>query len=270
MKKLHTFEEFVNESKMQTIQEAIDGDGLEFATSHGLKQTLGLQSARGYKDGMNHNPLYSLFHYAAGFPQAGLNASYFTTNNPGDQLAEVAKSAAVYLRTGKATPPIVEFIAYLYTDSAPGGRSQAPIEEAIKRIEPSFTVANKDLPAMKDTLTNLIAVLKSWSSGTPAARLNLAVAVNRVCTYSGYAGSDFTKVYSMIVASLRKNKIKLTPTSVIKVNKDNTSVDRRTIDNTSGFTSVEINEWNSVVTVDIDGKEYVAGSFQNSSGYGRY
>ncbi len=249
--------------------EAVQESGLEFAASHGLKKTLRFMPYQGYKDGSNHAPLYSLFSYDAGFPEAGLKANYFT-KTPGEQLKDVAKSAADYLRSGKATAPIIEFIAYVYTDSAPGGRSQAPIADAIKRIEPEFTPANKDLPAMKDALTSLIAVLKSWSSGPAAARLNLAVAVNRVCNYSGYAGSDFTKVYSMVLEGAKKNKIKINPDSKIEINKDDTSVDSKTISNSIGFSSVEINQWRSVVTAIVDGTEFVAGSFENSSGYGRY
>lgn len=269
MKNIPTFENFVNESKLTSINEALQENGLDFATSHALKKTLRFRSAKGYKDGIDHEPLFTLFHYEAGYPEAGLRPSYFT-KNPGAQLGEVAKSAAIYLRTGKATAPIVEFLAFLYTDAAPGGRSQGPIDEAVKIIEPSFTVENKDLPAMKDALTNLIDVLKSWSTGTPASRLNLAVAVNKCCSYSAYSGSDFVRVYAMIISSLKKNKIKLTPDSKIEINKNDTRVDSKTISNSIGFSQVDITNWSSAVTINVDGTEYVVGSFESSTGYGRY
>lgn len=269
MKNIPTFENFVNESKLTLIDEALQENGLDFATSHALKKTLRFRSAKGYKDGINHEPLFTLFHYEAGYPEAGLRPSYFT-KSPGTQFGEVAKSAAMYLRTGKATTPIIEFLAFLYTDASPGGRSQGPITEAVKIIEPSFTVENKDLPAMKDALTNLIDVLKSWSTGTPAARLNLAVSVNKCCSYSAYSGSDFVRVYAMIISSLKKNKIKLTLDSKIEINKNDTRVDSKTISNSIGFSQVDITNWSSVVTINVDGTEYVVGSFESSTGYGRY
>jgi hypothetical protein len=269
MKNIPTFENFINESKLTSIDEALQENGLDFATSHALQKTLRFRSAKGYKDGIDHKPLFTLFHYDAGWPSAGLRPSYFT-KSPGAQFKEVAKSAADYLRSGKATAPIIEFLAFIYTDAAPGGRSQGAITEAIERIEPSFTLANKDLPAMKDALTNLIEVLKSWSTGTPAARLNLAVAVNKECNYSAYSGADFEIVYKMVIAGLRKNKIKLTPDSKIEINKDVSRVDSKTISNSIGFTQVDITELSSSVTIDVDGTNYFVGSFESSIGYGRY
>lgn len=268
--RIPSLDEYIFEEKINDLSEALKESGLEFAAHHGLEKSLRFMSYKDYKDNANHKPLFSLLHYESGWPTAGLRPDYFGDAVPGDKFKEVAKSASDYLKTGKASAPIIEFIAYIYTDAAPGGRSQGPISDAIERIKPEFNPENKDLPVMKDTLTKLIEVLKSWSTGTAAARLNLAIAVNKECNYSAYAGSDFEKVYRMVIEGLRKNKIKLQPDSKIVINKDNTHLSDDTISNSIGFSSIEINRWRSVVTVKINGKEFVAGTFDNESAYGRY
>jgi hypothetical protein len=270
MKNIPTFEEFLSESLITRLNEDEQENVLDFAVRHGLGKAMRFKSSNGYKDGQNHEPLFSLFHYESGFPQAGLRKSYFKDDVPAEKFKAVIKSANDYLKTGVASEPILEFVAFLYKDASPGGRSQGSFEEGLERIRPDFNKENKDLPIIKDTLKYIIEVLKSWTSGTVAARLNLAVAVYAETSYSAYSGSDFTKVYGMIVSSLRKNKVKLAPNSEIKINKDNTYIDSRTISNSIGFAQVEINEWESTVTYTVDGKEYIAGSFTNSAGYGRY
>jgi hypothetical protein len=265
MRHIKLFENFtkLDEGSMQK-------DGLEFAASHGLTQTKNFKHARDYKDGDKHEPLFSLFHYQSDWPVAGLRASYFGDAVPAEKFKEVAKAAASYLKTGIAPEPLLHFVAYLYKDAAPGGRSQGDLEAGLERIRPEFNKENKDLPVMQERLKNLIDVLKSWSTGTPASRLNLAVAVSKKTSYSSYAGSDFEKVYRMILESLRKNRVRIQPDSKIEVDVNNTHVDSKTISNSIGYTQVDINRWESAVTYTVDGKEYVAGSFENQSGYGRY
>lgn len=221
-----------------------------------------------YKDLQNHKPLFSLFHYESDWSKAGLRPEYFT-KVPGEQFTEVVKSASAYLKTGNVSNPIIEFITFLYRDTF-GARSLQKYDVDFKRIADEFKPENKDLSAMKDPLTHIINILKSWSSGTAASRLNLAVSVYKVCTYSSYSGSDFEKVYDMCIECIKKNKIKIYPNSFVEINKKNTHISKDTIDNSIGFSQIDIDRWNSVVTLKIDGKEYIAGSFDKEIGYGYY
>ncbi|MCK9574545.1 MAG: hypothetical protein WC979_01425 [Candidatus Pacearchaeota archaeon] len=264
--RIPSLNEFIFIEKSNAINEAIEESGLEFATRHGLEKTTTFKT---YLKG-EIRTVCSLFHYEAGWPTAGLRYTYFGDEAPVEKFKEVIKSATTYLKTGVASAPIIEFVAFLYTDAAPGGRSQGPLSDAIKRIEPEFKAANKDLPAMRDALTNIINVLKSWTSDAAASLLNVAVAVARKTSYSAYAGSDFTKVLTMTLDGLKKNKVKVTPTSKIEIDKNNTSISSDTIHNSIGFVQIDTQRWSSVVTVKVDGKEFIAGSFENQSAYGRY
>ena len=264
-----SFRDFSFEKNDQIIMESLEDSSLEFATSHGLIKTMGFKPFTGYKDGSNHEPVFSLFHYESGWPRAGLRPSFFT-DTPLNVFKDIIKSASTYLKTGKASMPIIKLIAFLYTDANPGGRSQGPIEEAIKRIEPEFNEENKDNPSMVKILTRLIGVLKTWTGKLAASRLNLAVSVYKVSSYTGYMGSDFEKVYRMCIDGIKKNRIKIQPDSKIVINKDDTNVSTDTIDNSIGFTSIDISNWSSTVTMTVDGKEYIVGSFDNKSAYGRY
>lgn len=262
-RRIHTFTAFINENEQKDAKEA-----LEFAIRHGLTQAMAFKPASEYKEGDDHRALFSLFHYESGWPVAGLKPDYFGDEVPAEKFKGVVKSAKDYLKTGVASDPIVHFVSYLYTDAAPGGRSQGPIESAIKRIQPEFNEKNRTNLFVVTALNHIIKVLSSWSTGTPASRLNLAVAVKAKTRYTSYAGSDFEKVYGMIVGTLRKNKIKLKPDSKIEVDVNNSNVDSRTIYNSIGFSQIDIKKWESAVTYKVDGVEYIAGSFKNSSGYG--
>jgi len=271
MKHIHTFEQFLNESQITSIQEALQADGLEFVISHALKQTLRLNSYRGYKDNDTQSyekTLFSLFHFETGYPKAGLTSKFFEGKVPGAYLGEIAKSAIKYLKTGKADENIIEFLAFLYYDAAPGGRHN--LDEDRKRVAENLTPEVSKNKTVIDSLTRVADVLKSYSSGPAAARLNLAVAVGRKFSYSAYAGSNFVRVYQMAIEGLRKNKVKLDANSKIEFNEETSNISSKTISNSIGFSNVNLDEWSSYVTVDVDGKEYVIGSFEYSTGYGRY
>lgn len=272
MKNLRTFEDFVNESKIQSVNENLKESGLEFALSHALSWATKLKGYSGYKDNdpsSYEKTIFSLIYYKGDWSTSGLTPEFFDGKNPGAYMKDIAKEATNFLKTGKADTNLIEFLSYLYYMSSPGGRRQN-LDNDRERISLHLTPETAKNPSLISAFSMFIPVLKSWSSGPAAARLNLALAVNEKFLYGRYAGYNFPKVYRMAIEGLRKNRVKLTPTSKIEFNNETSHVDNKTISNSIGFSQVDISTWTSYVTVDVDGKEFIVGSFESQSGYGRY
>lgn len=271
MKHLHTFEEFLTESKILNVNEELQKDGLDFVLSRALSWAIKLKGYKGYKDNdpsSYENTIFSLIYYKGDWASSGLDPEFFKGKNPGAYMKDIAKEATNFLKTGKGDTNLIEFLTYLYYKSF-GGRIQN-LDDERKKMTSQLTPETAKNPSLISAFGIFIPVLKSWSSGPAAARLNLALAVNEKFLYGRYAGYDFPKVYKMAIEGLRKNRVKLTPTSKIEFNNETSSISRDTISNSIGFSQVDISRWSSYITAIIDGKEFVVGSFESQSGYGRY
>lgn len=245
-----------------------EGSKLSYFFTQVLAASKRFKSSSEYKDNLNHKPVFAFWFFDGGHPIPGLSHEFFGERVPSEVLGEISRDLTRYLKTGNVNSSILEFFTAIYLsthrnlDAEFSNRVRSELDlDMTKHFRQAQVVGE---------IQDLARILKSWSIGPAAGRFNLAAAVNRVGRYSAYAGSDFERIYNLIVQSLRKNRVTLKPGSRIVVKKKVEQLSNQILLNSMGFSQVDIQRWNSMITYTIDGHEYLAGEFNSETGYGRY
>lgn len=268
MKHIKLFEDFLNEN--------IESEKtLDYFTIKYLNGITKLKTGDTYSDDKPQS-LYNFFTYNAGHPTYGFPKSYLIEF--GTKISTIIKEAKEYLKNGKFPESLVECLSNWEGENTTKSYvNEADVKENIKnhidRISKDFKPENKDNTFIIEKVNSLIDILKSWNNPKLLSRINIAANLLKVTSYSAYMGSDFEKTYPHVLKAIKKNKIKITPTSEIIFDKESKITDQSKSSGSGrgdDFIQIDRSSSSNNLNIKVDGEEYFVLSYNTESAYGHY